>query len=480
MKNITIFVGSENKGLNISIGYVLAEEYLYNVTFIVNNLYAEKEVKSIYKDANILNFSSIDVSVNEDSVMEVALSIEKEYGINISSIMASNRDIGRGYLVNIERFPGMGRSRWRYKKKLVYIVSEILKWIKVLDGQEVYIQKWIDRIPLFIANTKNIRTFSLVPVKYGDRFMWSDDGYNSSTDFIKSIKDNLSNSKFIDSSELSYDFVPEGTTKMLNSKAKYTYGYAFRHAYYLALNEIKKILLGTKDKSGYDYFSWIPTAFNSVYNYKYLKKIGTTIEELRDYKLVYFPLHLEPEQSLLNLSPEFGNITEAIHLVSKNLPCNYVLVLKEQPFCFAVRGNSFYKQVSQIGNVYIANPEVKSQEWLHAADFIIAITGTVGIEAVYEEKPVISFGMHQIINNLPSVFQVSNFSEVGSAIDKITSGIVDNNTLSLSKKSLKNAQHQVSFDLSDYKNKIKSSSLSIDSAKKVVEHLINNQTDSFY
>ena len=201
---------------------------------------------------------------------------------------------------------------------------------------------------------------------------------------------------------------------------------------------------------------------------------------MRDYKLVYFPLHLEPEQSLLNLSPEFGNITEAIHLISKNLPCNYILVLKEQPFCFAVRGNSFYKQVSQIGNVYIANPEVKSQEWLNVADFIIAITGTVGIEAVYEEKPVISFGMHQIINNLPSVFQVSNFSEVGSAIDKITSGIVDNNTLSLSKKSLKNAQHQVSFDLSDYKNKIKSSSLSIDSAKKVVEHLINNQTDSFY
>ena len=31
MKNITIFVGSENKGLNISIGHVLAEEYLHNV-----------------------------------------------------------------------------------------------------------------------------------------------------------------------------------------------------------------------------------------------------------------------------------------------------------------------------------------------------------------------------------------------------------------------------------------------------------------
>jgi len=49
MKNITIFVGSENKGLNISIGHVLAEEYLHNVTFIVSNAYAENEVKKNMK-----------------------------------------------------------------------------------------------------------------------------------------------------------------------------------------------------------------------------------------------------------------------------------------------------------------------------------------------------------------------------------------------------------------------------------------------
>ena len=479
MKNITIFVGSENKGLNISIGHVLAEEYLHNVTFIVSNAYAENEVKKKYESANILNFSSIDVSVDENSVMDIALKIEKEYNINISSIMASKRDFCRGYVVNIGKFPVLGRSRWSYKKKMIFVVSEILKWINILDNQDIYIQKWIDRIPLFIANTNNISTFSLVPVKYGDRFMWSDDGYNSSSSFIKAIKDNITNSEFTDNSELSYDFIPEGTTKLLNSKAKYTYRYAFKHAYYLALNEVKKILLRTKDSSGYDYFSWVPTAFNSVYNYKFLRKIGATPSMLENYKIVYFPLHLEPEQSLLNLSPEFGNIAEAIHLISKNLPCNYVLVLKEQPFCYAVRSNSFYKQMLQIGNVYIANSEIDSQEWINASDIVATITGTVGVEAVYSNKPVISFGMHQAINELPSVFQVSNFSEVERSIKNITSGYIGHEVLLLSKISLRNAQLNASFNLEEYKDQIKSSLLSINSAKIIVDRLMSEYGNKF-
>ena len=182
---------------------------------------------------------------------------------------------------------------------------------------------------------------------------------------------------------------------------------------------------------------------------------------------------------MLNLSPEFGNIAEAIHLISKNLPCNYVLVLKEQPFCYAVRSNSFYKQMLQIGNVYIANSEIDSQEWINASDIVATITGTVGVEAVYSNKPVISFGMHQAINELPSVFQVSNFSEVERSIKNITSGYIGHEVLLLSKISLRNAQLNASFNLEEYKDQIKSSLLSINSAKIIVDRLMSEYGNKF-
>ena len=247
----------------------------------------------------------------------------------------------------------------------------------------------------------------------------------------------------------------------------------------MVLNEVKKIILGTKKYGGYSYFSWIPTVFYSVNNYNFLRKIGVEPKEIKEYKVVYFPLHLEPEQSLLSLSPEFGNITEAIHLISKNLPCDYVLVLKEQPFCFAVRDKIFYRQMSQIGNIFFAKPEISSHRWINAADIVIAITGTVGIEAIYENKFVLSFGKHQIINYLPSVHYVRNYSEVSDAIRGILNSRVDSDVLSQSKKIIKKSQFEVSFTLKEYKYSIHDSSLCIDLAMKTIENLMITHRDIF-
>ena len=63
------------------------------------------------------------------------------------------------------------------------------------------------------------------------------------------------------------------------------------------------------------------------------------------------PLHLEPEIALLALSPEFNNSMEMIAWISKSLPADALVVVKEQPFSFGVRSRRYYHQLMQIGNV---------------------------------------------------------------------------------------------------------------------------------
>ena len=79
---------------------------------------------------------------------------------------------------------------------------------------------------------------------------------------------------------------------------------------------------------------------------------------------------------------------------------------------------------------------------------VASITGTAAFEAVYLNKPVLSFGKHQVINFLSTVFYCSNFEETQNGMNRILSGInlrvLNKNKLHLIKSIFDN-----SFDLPD-------------------------------
>ena len=137
--------------------------------------------------------------------------------------------------------------------------------------------------------------------------------------------------------------------------------------------------------------------------YRYFQRNGVRPEDLQDYRIVYVPLHMEPEAALMSVSPEFNNSMEMITWISKSLPADTQIVVKEQPFSFGIRSKHYYDNLQRIGNVALASPNVHPWDWIRAARVTATITGTAGIEAVYFGKPVLSFGRHQVINRLPSV-----------------------------------------------------------------------------
>lgn len=117
---------------------------------------------------------------------------------------------------------------------------------------------------------------------------------------------------------------------------------------------------------------------------------------------VFFPLHLEPELSLLWLARFDADQIAVVRRVAQSLPVGMKLVVKEHPQMVALRPRRFYRELKKIPNVVLVRPEISSFSLIARAALVATITGTAGWEATLFGKPVITFG-NIFYNALPSV-----------------------------------------------------------------------------
>jgi len=117
---------------------------------------------------------------------------------------------------------------------------------------------------------------------------------------------------------------------------------------------------------------------------------------------VFFPLHYEPELSLLVLAPYYTDQITLIRQIARSLPVGMKLAVKEHPAMAQYRARSFYKELKKIPNLKLIPPTFTSFDVTTHAKLVVTITGTVGWEATLFGIPVISFG-HQNFNALKNV-----------------------------------------------------------------------------
>ena len=185
-------------------------------------------------------------------------------------------------------------------------------------------------------------------------------------------------------------------------------------------------------------------------------------------------MHLEPEVSLFLISPEFTNVMESIIWLSKSIPCDMNIIIKEHKLAYGVRSKNFYNLLNKIPNILLANPDSTSEDWIKKSHFVSTITGSAGYEAVYFEKPVISFGKNQIINDLKTVLYASNFDQTKYSVDHFLNQNLSKEILLESMHNLYNAQIENSFEcktLSENKNKRK---INIKAAEKALSFLVKS------
>ncbi len=127
----------------------------------------------------------------------------------------------------------------------------------------------------------------------------------------------------------------------------------------------------------------------------------------KDFKLdklnfVYFALHLQPEMTTSALGDDYCDQLLAIEKLREIIPDDWHIVVKENPKQgFYRRGHHFFKRLKEIKNIiYLSTYD--SLELITRSRFVATISGTVGWEAICNNKKVLIFG-HTWYKNFPGV-----------------------------------------------------------------------------
>jgi len=447
---VAVYIASQQKGFLLSTARLLARDhdvcvvaYDANVAALVGRLAPE------FAESMVVQ-SEVVFPVQQDKAVAEALRMEGDYGIRMSFVMGKDRGLGRGYIFNADCYPDVGRSWWSHERKLAELVSRFLFAEHVLDTLRPDVIIGLQKVTELycVARARGVRYYSPAAVKFGSRYIVSDDEYLTNSKYRENIKALALSGEQGDEELGGYE--QEAGSKYNHGKLSYTWRRTLFDVGRQCWGEVKKILRGRMRKDSYAPFGWVPSILRSKLAYDYFCKHGKTPDELKGYQLVYVPLHLEPEIALLSVSPEFNNTMEMVAWVSKSLPANALLVVKEQPYAFGIRSQKYYDMLRRIGNVVLAHPDTKSWPWIEASGLVVAITGTAGTEAVNMHRPVLSYGAHQVINHLPTVRFARDYSTTRDAVDALLAIDKDHPDFSRAKWCLRKAQIDNSFELKGY------------------------------
>lgn len=479
--NVCFQIGSLQNGFLISMG-MYAQELGYNVSFTVKSN-AVKE--NILRHLPQIRSDKLEVRENFHcgNIHEVigrAVEIEKKYKEYFSYLVAHDRAIGKGYIFNADNHPDLERSYWSKEKKYNEILAEFLYYEHVYDTfrPDLVIVYGYSKVFAIICRHNGVPYMMCAPPRIGNMYTWVDSEFchnKKMTEFIKGLCANNSPSPAPEAK-----FSHGSFCRHFIDIHKNTYQSAIKEVAYQALIETYQLLKGIYKKNSYRYLGWTWRFLQKPYIYNFLSKIGRKPEDMAGVRFVLFPLQYEPESSLLYNSPELNNSMEIISWISRSLPADYFLVVKEHPVCYGMRPKRYYDYFRRMSNVILAHPGASSSEWLQSADIVSCITGSMGFEAVYLDKPVLSFGKHQLINHLPTVRYANNYETTRNGLIDLFA-IADQNQLLLrSKGYLDKTLKEFSFDLKGFEKTIGSTDLHMDLAKTAFEKLGETYPEIFH
>lgn len=146
--------------------------------------------------------------------------------------------------------------------------------------------------------------------------------------------------------------------------------------------------------------------------------------ELENEEYIYVSLHYQPECTTLPLGDFFESQQMMIDWLSYSRPKNVWLYIKEHPAqtyqvnTSRYRHPDFYSDILKIPRVRLVSRHCSSFHLIRNSVCVSTITGTVALESLYQEKPVLTFGYH-VYQYAPGVFPIRTLSDCSSVLQKI-------------------------------------------------------------
>lgn len=133
-------------------------------------------------------------------------------------------------------------------------------------------------------------------------------------------------------------------------------------------------------------------------------------------KIVFFPLHVDPEASTMVLSPCHTDQLSVIEAIAKALPVDSILIVKENPSMIGLRPKGFYKRIRSLPRVVLVGPAQSGLYWVRKSHIVVVITGTAAWEALRLGIPAIVIGDSPFLAISQGIIHEPNLSALSNAL----------------------------------------------------------------
>lgn len=460
VSNVALIDGYEYRYLLLAAVSYLKKYHNSKVTVYVQSKGAVDELKYLLKSNEIdelkllpdwkeLASQELTAGACSDAVKD-AVKIEKFLGVSYNCVRMSRRDLGLGFYLGAYNHPEQMTTKKSSYEQLLFAQNQVFKfWMDEFKDNQITLvingQKDVE----VVAKAMGIEYRYLFCTRVDNYFYWTRNTYCEFPE-VKNEYEKISDIAF-DPINLKKQFFLDVTHKNKYFKIS-RYARLFDRLRHLVLTNLYRIYK-RKDKKGYLFFSTLKYAW---YEFKHIKRMSypstKKLADVKNKKFAYYPLATEPEMSLHWMSPEYFNQLSAIASIARDLPPDAILVVKEAIYSIGKRSDEFYGLIQRMKNVVILDVREHGLDVVSAADVIVTISGTSGLEGAIMGKPVIVLGRHNYYDFVDHVFTVKQEEQLRPALLKALNKEFDLNKAKQDGARLRQAAINASFDLKEFTN----------------------------
>tara|TARA_X000000950_G_scaffold137966_1_gene171219 strand:- start:348 stop:1847 length:1500 start_codon:yes stop_codon:yes gene_type:complete len=423
-----VLVASKQMTRDIEIFFCekLKENKKLNVIFHLpnnNNLDKKKYIKkyplsfdTIVQEPN--EFDSLNEPVSRDYLYNSLSIFEKKFGMSVYRIFFTNRIIGSGFSAS----GGFNHPSTKLIENTTHFDVMKIALAKLIFWEKIFLKynfKLAINLPDYahiMASHYGITSERLQGARFGNTQFWSSD--------IHFQPDNLLKSFNTIKKKLDPVIIKNPYTAHITFRKKHIENFSLHKTLKDSTLNISKIIYGKirgyKKSINQHIWSVFLGYWRRRNHYlKLIKKADVNLKTLSNHKYIFFPLQTEPEISVSGVADDFFFQLSAINLISRDLPSNYKIIVKEHLYAIGRRPTDFYDQIRSLKNVLIADPRDYGVEYVKKSNAVAGLTGTSSWEASVMGIPVISFSKNNAYNFLDHVFYIKETDSTKNLLPKI-------------------------------------------------------------
>ena len=314
--------------------------------------------------------------------------------------------------------------RFNHAKRLEILGKEITFWRRIIENthpdylvnETVAVE--IAEVMAIEAKRKGIPFYTYLLGFIPNTFYWKPDPFTGSLQDLESVtpsKEDCMVSEQYVMNVRQKEIKPFYVSGIKRDKHKLKGLFYAYKAYWLMKRASRKEQLATSFKyEDYSLFSQLNLEIKkSVFFHSY-----DSIESINEKRLVFFPMHLEPEATLNYFVEENYDQDSMISLIIGCLKNNQTLVVKEHPQQQGILLTRRFQELKKrFSNLLYLPSFVSSFDILKKCEAVVTFTSTAAWEALIYEKPVFVLG-GIFYDQCPGVTRIENIKHLKKELNK--------------------------------------------------------------